>query len=39
MFLALLICSDESCTHELEAWGALDELEALAATAAALCSS
>jgi hypothetical protein len=30
MFLALLTCSDESCAHELEAWGALRELEALA---------
>jgi hypothetical protein len=27
MFLALLICSDESCAHETEAWGELDELE------------
>jgi hypothetical protein len=30
MFLALLICSDESCTHELETWGTLEELEAMA---------
>jgi hypothetical protein len=30
MFLALLICSDESCDHELETWGTLEELEALA---------
>jgi hypothetical protein len=30
MFLALLICSDESCAHELETWGTLDELETLA---------
>jgi hypothetical protein len=30
MFLALLICSDEACTHELEAWGTLEELDALA---------
>jgi hypothetical protein len=30
MFLALLNCSDEACTHEIESWGTLDELEALA---------
>ncbi|MEA2409831.1 MAG: hypothetical protein QOC77_392 [Thermoleophilaceae bacterium] len=30
MFLALLICSDESCTEELETWGTLDELESMA---------
>ena len=30
MFLALLICSDESCTLELETWGTLEELEAMA---------
>ena len=30
MFLALLICSDEACAHELEAPGTLDELEVLA---------
>ena len=30
MFLALLICSDEACTHEVETWGTLAELEALA---------
>jgi hypothetical protein len=27
---ALLICSDDDCTDEFEAWGTLDELEALA---------
>ena len=30
MFLALLICSDEACTHELETWGTLAELAAIA---------
>ena len=30
MFIALLICSDESCTDELETWGTLEELEAMA---------
>jgi hypothetical protein len=30
MFFALLICSDETCTAELETWGTLEELEALA---------
>jgi hypothetical protein len=30
MFFALLICSDESCTEELETWGTLDQLEATA---------
>jgi hypothetical protein len=30
MFYALLICSDESCTEELETWGTLEELEAMA---------
>jgi hypothetical protein len=30
MFLALLICSDEACAHELEVPCTLDELEALA---------
>jgi len=30
MFLALLICSDDECTHERETWGTLDDLEALA---------
>ncbi|HEY0631697.1 MAG TPA: hypothetical protein VGC98_06555 [Thermoleophilaceae bacterium] len=30
MFFALLICSDEACTVELETWGTLEELEALA---------
>jgi hypothetical protein len=30
MFFALLICSDEACTNELETWGTLEELEALA---------
>jgi hypothetical protein len=27
---ALLICSDESCAEELESWGTLEELEAMA---------
>jgi hypothetical protein len=30
MFLALLICSDDDCTYELETWGTLEELDALA---------
>jgi hypothetical protein len=30
MFIALLICSDAACAHELETWGPLEELEALA---------
>jgi hypothetical protein len=30
MVYALLICSDDACTHELETSGTLDELEALA---------
>jgi hypothetical protein len=30
MFLALLVCSDEACAHEVETWGALEELETLA---------
>jgi hypothetical protein len=30
MFYALLICSDESCTEELETWGTLEELETMA---------
>jgi hypothetical protein len=30
MFFALLICSDEACTAELETWGTLEELGALA---------
>ena len=30
MFHALLICSDEDCTDSFEAWGTLEELEALA---------
>jgi hypothetical protein len=30
MFIALLICSDESCAEELESWGTLEELEASA---------
>jgi hypothetical protein len=30
MVHALLICSDEACAEELETWGTLDELEALA---------
>ena len=30
MFRALLICSDDDCTETFEAWGTLEELEALA---------
>jgi hypothetical protein len=30
MFRAKLICSDEDCTEEFEAYGSLEELEALA---------
>jgi hypothetical protein len=30
MFMALLICSDEECAELFEAYGSLDELEALA---------
>jgi hypothetical protein len=30
MFHARLICSDEDCTDTFEAWGSLEELEALA---------
>jgi hypothetical protein len=30
MQYALLICSDDDCTEAFEAWGTLDELEALA---------
>jgi hypothetical protein len=30
MLHALLICSDDDCTDEFEAWGTLEELEALA---------
>jgi hypothetical protein len=30
MLHALLICSDEECTDSFEAWGTLEELEALA---------
>ena len=30
VFLALLICSDENCAELFEAYGALEELEALA---------
>jgi hypothetical protein len=30
MFHALLICSDGDCTDGFEAWGSLEELEALA---------
>jgi len=30
MLLALLICSDDDCDAVYEAWGDLDELEALA---------
>ena len=27
MFLALLLCSDESCAESIETWGTLEELE------------
>lgn len=30
MFHGLLICSDGDCTEAFEAWGTLEELEALA---------
>jgi hypothetical protein len=30
MLHALLICSDDDCTDEFEAWGTLEELEGLA---------
>ncbi|MEA2440394.1 MAG: hypothetical protein QOH76_1818 [Thermoleophilaceae bacterium] len=30
MVYALLVCSDEECAEEIEAWGTLDELEARA---------
>ena len=30
MFLAVLICSDDDCTEVFEAYGSLEELEALA---------
>ena len=30
VFHALLICSDDECTETFEAWGTLEELEALA---------
>jgi hypothetical protein len=30
MLHALLICSDDECTDSFEAWGTLEELEALA---------
>ncbi|HEX8066971.1 MAG TPA: hypothetical protein VF520_10635 [Thermoleophilaceae bacterium] len=30
MFLAILICSDDECTEVFEAYGPLEELEALA---------
>ena len=30
MFYGLLICSDEDCADTTEAWGTLDELEAMA---------
>jgi hypothetical protein len=30
MLHALLICSDDDCTDEFDAWGTLEELEALA---------
>jgi hypothetical protein len=30
MLHALLICSDDDCTDEFEAWGTIEELEALA---------
>jgi hypothetical protein len=30
MLHALLVCSDEECTDSFEAWGTLEELEALA---------
>jgi hypothetical protein len=30
MVHALLVCSDDDCTDEFEAWGTVEELEALA---------
>jgi hypothetical protein len=30
VFHALLICSDDDCTETFDAWGTLEELEALA---------
>ena len=30
MVYGLLVCSDDDCTDEFEAWGTLEELEALA---------
>jgi hypothetical protein len=30
MLYALLVCSDDDCTDTFEAWGKLEELEALA---------
>jgi hypothetical protein len=30
VFVATLICSDVDCAEELEAWGTLEELDALA---------
>jgi hypothetical protein len=30
MVYALLVCSDHDCADELEGWGTLEELEALA---------
>jgi hypothetical protein len=30
MLYALLVCSDDDCTDSFEAWGTLEELEALA---------
>jgi hypothetical protein len=30
MLHALLVCSDDGCTDTFEAWGTLEELEALA---------
>ena len=30
MVYALLVCSHDDCTDEFEAWGTLEELEALA---------
>jgi hypothetical protein len=30
MLYALLVCSDDDCTDTFEAWGTLEELEALA---------
>ena len=30
MFYASLVCSDEDCAAQMETWGSLEELEALA---------